>query len=96
MWIVDVKLNGVEKVLDSRCLRCVPIDHVLRATADHHLDQIMPLANLRTEQLYLSSDGDLVKLVVSNRTLFFIRVVEDEGYTCFGDTGLSLFVHELL
>ena len=47
-------------------------------------------------QTNLSSDGELVEVFVSHRSLLFVRVVKDNRHTRFRDTSLAILVNELL
>lgn len=44
----------------------------------------------------LTSDCDLLAVLQPDRTLFAVRIVEDDGHAGFGDTGLTALVDEIL
>ena len=80
MGIVDIELDGAEDVLDFVVLDVGAVQEVLVLAADHHL----------------AGDGDLVVVVISNRTLLLVSVVERDGHGGFGHTGLAVLVDQLL
>ena len=80
MRVIDVQLNTVEHILHLTLLRSVAIDHVF----------VLPTNN------DLSGDCDLFVMFISNRTGFWIRVIEHNGHCRFGDSSLALLVNQLL
>jgi hypothetical protein len=49
-----------------------------------------------TKDTCLTGDRDLFTVLQPNRTLFTVRVVEDDGHAGFRDTGLTALVDEIL
>ncbi len=45
-------------------------------------------------EVNLSSDDNFVVLLITDRTLIFVGVVEIDGNVSFGDTGLSVLIDE--
>ena len=45
---------------------------------------------------YLSSDCQLIEMLVSYRTVVLVLIVEYNGHTSFGDSCLSLLIYKLL
>ena len=45
---------------------------------------------------HLSRDCDFIKSFVTQWTLFFVRVIKSDSYSCFGYTSLPTLVNELL
>lgn len=45
---------------------------------------------------YLTSDGQLVKMLIADWTVVFVLVIEHNGYASLCDACLSLFVYKLL
>ena len=45
---------------------------------------------------HLSRDSDFIKSFVTQWTLFFVRVIKSDSYSCFGYTSLPTLVNKLL
>jgi hypothetical protein len=50
----------------------------------------------RTGGTCLTRDRDLFTVLKPDRTLFAVGVIEDDGNACFGDTGLTALIYEIL
>ena len=78
--VVDIQLDTVKQILHLIHLCAVTLDQVLVATSQHHL----------------STDRDLVILLISNGTTTGVLVVKHQRYARLRNARLSLFVHQLL
>lgn len=108
MRVVDIKTNRAEQVLNPGVFGVDPIDEVFVPATNYNLterehlsisnqtlDQL-PAFVLRLFNTNLSCHCDLVVCFKPKRTLAFVGVVKRDGYSCFGDTTLSIFVHQIL
>lgn len=50
----------------------------------------------REEETNLTGDSDLIMLLVANRTVGLVQVVEDNRHRSLGHTCLPLLIHQLL
>lgn len=78
--IVDVELDGLEKILHCLLLCAVAIDQVFTCASENDLP----------------GDADLRIFFESNRGLLLVAVVEDDCDACFCYSGLSTLVDEIL
>lgn len=108
MRVVDIKTNGAEQVLNSGVFGVDPIDEVFVPATNYNLTERedlstsnqtrdhLPACIRRLFNINLSCHCDLVVCFEPERTLAFVGVVKRDGYSCFGDTTLSIFVHQVL
>ena len=46
--------------------------------------------------IYLSRDSDFIVCLEPQWALAFVRVVKRDGHSCFGDSSLSVLIHQIL
>ena len=110
--IVDVELHRPKHVLNSRVVGIVSIDKVLVTTSYHNLKhkivlqsffkRYTSLISLRSflmepfMLLNLACDGNFIVLLITERTMFLVTVVEYNANSCLCHTSLSVLVDKLL
>jgi hypothetical protein len=78
--VVDIKLNGLEKILDSLLLRSVTIYQVFACTSKDNL----------------TSDADLSILLKTNGRLLLVAIIEYYCNARLGNASLPTLINEVL
>ena len=105
MRVVDVQLDGLEKVLHPVVLYVGTIDQVLVLSANHNLKKIKrrPKCHFCPKSwsvfewcTHLTGDDNFIVLLIALRALLLVSVIEWDWNRGLGDACLSVFVHQFL